>query len=164
MCSAHNIWRGSRIVAAKILPPAIFWLPQCCPCSRIKARAAGLWQPKCCWQQHFSCHNPAVSSIMAEYLAIMLLSAGLWRSNIKALHRNNKIVSFSQHRRQKVENFANFMCLRLNVSVFKASDEGVSEKFRVLQGTCIWRHHFQVPWEEILAPSPADAHGRLLFD
>ena len=63
------------------------WLPKCCPCSKIKARAAGLWQPKCCWQQHLGCHNPAVSSIMAEYLAIMLLPAGLWRSNIKALHR-----------------------------------------------------------------------------
>ena len=74
-------------MAAKTLPSAIFWLPQRCSCSKIEARAAGLWQPKCCWQQHFSCHNPAVSSIMAEYLAIILLPAGLWRSNIKALHR-----------------------------------------------------------------------------
>ena len=45
-------------MATKMLQAAAFWLPQ-----------------------------SSVSSIMAEYLAIMLAPVGLWRSNIKALHR-----------------------------------------------------------------------------
>ena len=51
-----------------------------------------------------------------------------------------------------MENFANFRCLGLNLSLFKASAEGASEKFRVLQGNCLRRHYFQIPLEKGIRP------------
>ena len=80
-CGCHNP-AVSNIVAATILSSAISWLPQSCPCSKIKARAAILWQPQCCcrlparfWQSQCrqdsgltSCHNAAAGSICGAVL------------------------------------------------------------------------------------------------
>ena len=85
-CGCHNP-AVSNIVAATILSSAISWLPQSCPCSKIKARAAILWQPRCCCRQDSGNHNVAAGKIVAENPATMLLPATLWRGNIKTLHR-----------------------------------------------------------------------------
>ena len=52
-----------------------------------KARAAVLWQPRCCCRQDSFNHNVAAGKIVAENPATMLLPAALWRGNIKPLHR-----------------------------------------------------------------------------
>ena len=58
-CTAHMFGEAAGL-----------WLPQFCPCSKIKARAAILWQPRCCCRQDSGNHNAAAGKIMAKTPAV----------------------------------------------------------------------------------------------